>query len=68
MNLQSALSQVSVLRVAARPKNIQIYRRRIPIVMFGGSPQPVKIRHVFPNLGSANSKPPLSSKLAARIF
>lgn len=52
MNLRSALSQVSVLRAIPRPKAAGTFRRTIPVVMYGGSPQPVKIRHPHQNLGS----------------
>lgn len=65
MNLRSAMSRISALPVLARRKTGEIVRRRIPIVMYGGSPEPVKIRHVSQNVGSpvretllAQSPPP----------
>ena len=51
MNLRSAVSQLSPLPALLRRKPGTV-RRRIPIVMYGASPQPVKIRHTFQNLGS----------------
>ena len=53
MNLQSAMSHLSILRLPARLKKPAPLRRRIPVVMFAGSPEPVKIRHVRQNLGTA---------------
>ncbi len=56
MNLQSVMGHFSALRALPRLKIPKIPRRRIPIVMYGGSPEPVKIRHLPQNLGSVASE------------
>ena len=56
MNLQSVMSGISLLRGTPRLKNPAPPRRRTAIVMFGGEPQPVKIRHLHQNLGTVVSE------------
>ena len=64
MNLQSIMSHISMLRLPPRLKKPAPQLRQIPVVMFGGSPEPVKIRHVHPNVGSAiNEIQPTQSPL-----
>ena len=52
MNLQSVMNHISSVRLPPRLKKPAPPRRRIAIVMVGASPETVKIRHVFQNLGS----------------
>jgi uncharacterized heparinase superfamily protein len=52
MNLASVMNQVSTLRALARAPKPAPERRRLSILMFGGAPEPVKIRHVGQNVGS----------------
>ncbi len=64
MNLSSIMAQISGLRSPSRPKKPQAIRHRIPIIMFGGTIEPVKIRHVHQNLGKAASPTPISQVAA----
>lgn len=65
MHLQAAVSHLSVLRAVSRQKKLETFRRRIPIVMFGGKPEAVKIRHVPQNVGSpvSETRPTQSRRL-----
>ena len=56
MNLQSVMNHISSLRLPPRLKKPAPPRQRIAIIMFAGVPEPVKIRHVHQNLGSAASQ------------
>ena len=60
MNLQSVMNHISSLRLPPRLKKPAPPRHRLAIIMFAGRPEPVKIRHVHQNLGSAVSEIPPS--------
>jgi hypothetical protein len=56
MNLHSVMSHITALRGTPRLKKPAPPRRRIAIVLLGGEPEPVKIRHIRQNLGSVVSE------------
>jgi hypothetical protein len=56
MNLASVMNQISLQRMLARAPKPAPERRRLSILMFGGVPEPVKIRHAPQNVDSGDGQ------------